>query len=154
MTAMAALRFSIVLRPLLFIFFMLFFLVGMILLLTFILNSYFYSYILFILFVRGLIILFMYVCSIIVNEKLLVNLNRLLVLSVVWGVGVFSSFFFFFFLDGGDWGLVYMEFVGLIKFYIFSINWLASFFIFYLFICLVVVYEILKKYRGPLRMKL
>nr|YP_086824.1 NADH dehydrogenase subunit 6 [Trialeurodes vaporariorum]AAU14230.1 NADH dehydrogenase subunit 6 [Trialeurodes vaporariorum] len=122
-----------VLSPLLFIFFMLFFLVGMILLLTFILNSYFYSYILFILFVSGLMILFMYVCSIIVNEKLLVNLNSLLVLSVVWGVGVFSSFFFFFFWMAGTEALFMWSLWVLSSFTFFLlIGWLLFLYFIYL----------------------
>lgn len=54
---------------------------------------------------------------------LLVNLNRLVILGVgvlLLGWGCFLVFFFCS-LDGGDWDLFYIEFVGFIKFYIFSI---------------------------------
>nr|YP_009027752.1 NADH dehydrogenase subunit 6 [Bemisia afer]AHC02245.1 NADH dehydrogenase subunit 6 [Bemisia afer] len=135
-------------------------LISVSLFLVFVVNTYLYSYLVFMLFMSGVVILLMYMCGIILIEKsLIVNgafpLASVGLVSMVL-VGTFN----------GLWGInnilvcfnipqssLYFEFFSVMKFIYFSFNLFSLFFIVYLFICLIIIYEIVKKCTGPLRMK-
>nr|YP_009671912.1 NADH dehydrogenase subunit 6 [Polycheles baccatus]QCX31772.1 NADH dehydrogenase subunit 6 [Polycheles baccatus] len=122
-------------------------------------TSYWFSYILFLVFLGGLLVLFIYVTSLASNEKLNFSFPLVLFFSTSW---LLSSIFFFFFDP---------------LFSSFKINTLASslipkvgfqqtiaaiynpssmvftlFLVFYLLLCLLVVVKISNVHLGPLRL--
>nr|AAV40849.1 NADH dehydrogenase subunit 6 [Vasdavidius concursus] len=119
-----------------------------------ILNFYFFSYVLFLLFMSGLIIMLMYVSSVLINEKFYLNFNLKILMML---------FFMFFFISGKvflvspkfyNYFLVLGEFYEVFKVFLFPSNIYFLFFVGYLFFCLVMIFEILKKSKGPLRFKI
>lgn len=121
--------------------------------LVFLINSYYYSYIIFLLFFRGLLVMFMYVCRIIFNEKLYLRAKLFFFSLIVFCVEVFRGGVNFLALQEG-FGIFYYEFCNLLKFFLFSFRIFSVFFVFYLFFCLIVIYEVIKKNSGPLRISL
>lgn len=128
-------------NPLFLIIFLVFFLLKMVIVLGFVLNSFFYSYLIFILFIRGLIVIFIYICRLVINEKMSLK-NFLLVLIAL---------FFIYFINF-DFGR--LELFSILKFYFYTLNGVSLVIVFFLFLILFVVYEILKKAKFPLRIKL
>nr|ALR69427.1 NADH dehydrogenase subunit 6 [Bemisia tabaci] len=126
---------------------------------VFIINSYFYSFMLFMLFMSGIVVLLTYMCGVIVIEKVVSSYK--FYLSTIW-VLLLSIFFAQFMEPDYCWfsifGVIfkinYYEFYFILKFMFFPFNMLSFFLIFYLFLCLIVIYEIIKKCSGPLRMKI
>lgn len=135
--------------PLILILLFIYYLIIFVLRLIFVLNSYFYSYLTFLLFIRGLIVMLIYLCRVVLNEKLTLLRIRGLLMIPVFFVGLRIK----------SWDIVYdlnfslliFDFYNLIKFFLFSYNMFSLFFILYLFFCLVVIYELLKGGKGPLR---
>lgn len=131
------------------------FLIFVRLLLVFILSTYFYSYLVFLLFTRGVVIIIIYLCGVLIIDRS-VSFNWLIVcLSVTASLcnpllesplvpGLTESYKIVF----------HHDFYSINKFlwYPFSVVFMA--FIIYLFACLIIVYEIVKKCEGPLRIKI
>lgn len=136
-------------RPLVLILGFLFYLLFIVIYLRFIMNSYFYSYLLFLLFVSGLIVIFIYLCRVILNEKFtLINLLMLIVFIILFR---FINFQFYVGIFDLNFNFRFFEFYNLLKFFIYSYNLFSLFFVLYLLFCLIVVYELIKKVKGPLR---
>nr|QPB46187.1 NADH dehydrogenase subunit 6 [Bemisia tabaci] len=128
-------------------------------LLVFIINSYFYGFMLFMLFMSGIVILLAYMCGVIIIEK--VSSIYKFYLTFIWIlilISLFTQFikfdFIYFHIFIMALKINYYEFYFMFKFMLFPFNLVSIFFIFYLLLCLVIIYEIIKKCSGPLRMKI
>nr|QPB46213.1 NADH dehydrogenase subunit 6 [Bemisia tabaci] len=128
-------------------------------LLVFIVNSYFYGFMLFMLFMSGIVILLAYMCGVIIIEK--VSSIYKFYLTFIWIlilISLFTQFikfdFIYFHIFITAIKINYYEFYFIFKFMLFPFNMLSIFFIIYLLLCLVIIYEIIKKCSGPLRMKI
>ena len=157
---MEFLRFLVILgifNPVVLIIMFIFILILVILFLSFVINTYFYRYLVLILFIRGIVVLLIYICGIILIEKILIfyKLNGLSLLILVGWIRLI-------FINRLSLEIrcylvnclvYYFEFISVMKFIYFPFRLFSLFFIIYLFICLVVIYEIVKKCSGPLRMK-
>nr|AOS49776.1 NADH dehydrogenase subunit 6 [Aleurocanthus camelliae] len=121
--------------------------------LVILLESYLFAYLLFLLFISGLIMMLMYFCSIILSEKHLlvadIYILSLFVLMILVSSSNSGSFCDFL----GVEKLVYSEFYKLLKYTVIPYSVYSVFYIGYLFLCLIVVYEIVSRCGGPLRMK-
>nr|AAS75443.1 NADH dehydrogenase subunit 6 [Neomaskellia andropogonis] len=137
-------------NPLILLIIFCFYLIFLVIMLSYYLKLYFYSYIIFLIFMSGLIITLMYVSSVIINEKLYFNVKYImmffifglmfLMLDKVFLIHTFS----FFYLNN-------LELISLMKFFSYPMMCFFFFFVVYLFFLLILVYEILKKSKGPLR---
>nr|CAD5105740.1 NDH dehydrogenase subunit 6 [Singhiella simplex] len=121
--------------------------------LVFMMKSYFYSYMVFMLFVSGVIVMMMYLCGVLsIGRSSLASWVAAwicLVGCVLWALGASAEV---------GWInpaalFLYCELFDLSKF-----TWLPFMLIFvvfinYLFFCMIIIYEIVKKCEGPLRMK-
>nr|AAS77041.1 NADH dehydrogenase subunit 6 [Aleurochiton aceris] len=139
-------------NPLFLILLLVLFLFYVVLLMVFYMNSYFYSYLVFLLFMSGLMVMFLYLCSVILNEKLVVNVKITVALLSLLVLTVISTNLIMF-INNLTFNIVYYEFYNLLKFFVYSYNIFSLFFMFYLLACLVVAYELIKKIKGPLRAK-
>nr|ALC75992.1 NADH dehydrogenase subunit 6 [Bemisia afer] len=144
-------------NPVVLIIMFIFILILVILFLSFVINTYFYSYLVLMLFMSGIVVLLMYMCGIILIEKMLMfyKLNGLSLLILVGWVSLIfmNSLSLEISCYLVNCLVYYFEFISVMKFIYFPFSLFSLFFIIYLFICLVVIYEIVKKCSGPLRMK-
>nr|YP_087051.1 NADH dehydrogenase subunit 6 [Tetraleurodes acaciae]AAU14156.1 NADH dehydrogenase subunit 6 [Tetraleurodes acaciae] len=140
--------------PLVLVLMLIFVILLSVLFLSLAIRLYFFSYIVFLLFMSGAVMLLMYFCSVIFSEKsiLLSDLSFLLVLFTL--VFLFSSTSFFDLIYLINVKFLYFEFLNLLKYLFYPYSIYSLFFISYLLVCLIVVYEIVKKCSGPLRMKI
>nr|ALR69350.1 NADH dehydrogenase subunit 6 [Bemisia tabaci] len=127
--------------------------------LVFVMNSYFYSFMLFTLFMSGIVVLLAYMCGVIVVEK--VTGIYKLYMSLIWMFILLSLFsqimkfdFTYFSVFISTLKINYYEFYFIFKFMLFPFSLFSFFLVFYLLVCLVVIYEIVKSCSGPLRMKI
>nr|ARJ63367.1 NADH dehydrogenase subunit 6 [Bemisia tabaci] len=127
--------------------------------LVFIINSYFYSFMLFMLFMSGIVVLLAYMCGVIVVEK--VTGIYKFYMSLIWMFALLSLFtqiikfdFTYFSIFISTFKINYYEFYFIFKFMLFPFNLFSFFLIFYLLFCLMIIYEIIKNCSGPLRMKI
>nr|ALR69414.1 NADH dehydrogenase subunit 6 [Bemisia tabaci] len=114
---------------------------------------------LFMLFMSGIVILLAYMCGVIIIEK--VSSIYKFYLTFIWIlilISLFTQFikfdFIYFHIFITAIKINYYEFYFIFKFMLFPFNMLSIFFIIYLLLCLVIIYEIIKKCSGPLRMKI
>nr|ARJ63880.1 NADH dehydrogenase subunit 6 [Bemisia emiliae] len=127
--------------------------------LVFIINSYFYSFMLFMVFMSGVVVLLAYMCGVIIVEKAIgvykfyLSLIWILVLLNLF-TQIISSNFNYFSIFISTFKINYYEFYFIFKFMLFPFNLFSFFLIFYLLFCLMIIYEIIKKCSGPLRMKI
>nr|ALR69299.1 NADH dehydrogenase subunit 6 [Bemisia tabaci] len=127
--------------------------------LVFIINSYFYSFLLFMVFMSGIVVLLAYMCGVIIVEK--VTGVYKFYLSLIWilvllsvSIQIVKSNFDYFSIFISTFKINHYEFYFLFKFMLFPFNLFSFFLIFYLLFCLMIIYEIIKKCSGPLRMKI
>nr|ALR69286.1 NADH dehydrogenase subunit 6 [Bemisia tabaci] len=127
--------------------------------LVFIINSYFYSFMLFMVFMSGIVVLLAYMCGVIIVEK--VTSVYKFYLSLIWVLvllglvtQIIKSNFNYFSIFISTFKINYYEFYFIFKFMLFPFNLFSFFLIFYLLFCLMIIYEIIKKCSGPLRMKI
>nr|SSW94042.1 NADH dehydrogenase subunit 6 [Meandrusa sciron aribbas] len=128
-------------------------------------NSYWFSYILFLVFLGGLLVLFIYVSSIASNELFFMNLNPK---NILFFLGIFSFFFsvmfmynlnwlnFFFNYEMNEMMNLFMFFnnenkISLSKLYNNETYLMMMMLIIYLFITLVAIVKITNIFFGPLR---
>nr|AML25867.1 NADH dehydrogenase subunit 6 [Staphylinidae sp. BMNH 1274173] len=118
--------------------------------------NFWYSYILFLIMIGGLLILFIYMTSIASNEMFSYNLKTMLMIS-----GMFMSLLLLFNLDhffmnysfNNEISMKMNLIFNLSKFFNYPSMYLIMFIIIYLFITLVAVVKITKIEYGPLRQK-
>lgn len=127
--------------------------------LVFIINSYFYRFILFMVFIRGVVVLLAYMCGVIIVEKAIGVYKfylRLIWILVLLNLStqIIRSNFNYFSIFISTFKINYYEFYFIFKFMLFPFNLFSFFLIFYLLFCLIIIYEIIKKCRGPLRIKI
>nr|QFS81160.1 NADH dehydrogenase subunit 6 [Bemisia tabaci] len=127
--------------------------------LVFIMNCYYYSFMLFMLFMSGIVVLLGYMCGVIVIEK--VSSVYKFYVSFLWILILASLFsqivkpdFIYFSIFSSTFKINYYEFYFLFKFMAFPFSVFSFFIIFYLLLFLVIIYDIVKKCSGPLRMKI
>lgn len=127
--------------------------------LVFIVNSYFYRFLLFMLFIRGTVILLAYMCGVIIVEKISIiykfylRFIWILILGVLFGQ-IIKSNFIYFSIFVSTFKINLYEFYFVFKFMLVPFSLFSFFLIFYLLLCLLIIYEIIKKCRGPLRIKI
>lgn len=139
----------------------LFLLLGCVILVYFV-NSYFYSFLVFMLFMRGVIVLFLYICGIVMIEKINFCFKRFVGYLVASGflmIGAgFSPMRYYFTLVNEIFGFrdleMYSEILAGLKYVDIYFSLFTLYFIFYLLICLIIVYEVIKVHSGPLRLKI
>lgn len=125
------------------------------LILALVLENYLFAYLVFLLFIRGLIIILMYFCRVILREKYLVYTDMwFLVRFLCILIGLSINYYKFFSDFQEKIKSLYFEFYGLLKYTFVYYRVYSLFFIGYLFICLIVVYEIVSRCGGPLRIKI
>nr|ALR69324.1 NADH dehydrogenase subunit 6 [Bemisia tabaci] len=127
--------------------------------LVFIINSYFYSFMLFMVFMSGIVVLLAYMCGVIIVEKV-ISVYKFY-LSLIWALVLVSLFnqiiksdFNYFSIFISTFKINYYEFYFIFKFMMFPFSLFSFFLILYLLFCLMIIYEIIKKCSGPLRMKI
>nr|YP_009459892.1 NADH dehydrogenase subunit 6 [Hydropsyche orris]AUT18157.1 NADH dehydrogenase subunit 6 [Hydropsyche orris] len=125
--------------------------------LNFNLNFYWLSYILYLIMLGGILILFMYMCSIASNEIIKINSNYFVFL-------IFTFMLIYFFVTQIDWmyinsinlnKLIYlfpMEKLSMSKIYNNYTMYMSIFLVIYLFILLLMVTIMVNSNKGPLRM--
>jgi len=127
--------------------------------------NFWFSYILFLIFIGGLLILFIYVISLASNEifnfSLKVFLNILIFLFILIFLSFFIDFYFSNFFNNSieilklyKFNLLDLEIRELInKIYNFPRRIITILLIVYLFLCLIAICKIINIFEGPLRPK-
>nr|YP_009488054.1 NADH dehydrogenase subunit 6 [Anopheles kompi]AWB99743.1 NADH dehydrogenase subunit 6 [Anopheles kompi] len=126
-------------------------------------KTFWFSYILFLIFLGGMLILFIYVTSLSSNEMFNLSFN-LIITNVMFMILMIFIFFFLdkslieHFINNSEMeninninNLVYENIFSLNKMYNFPNNLITLLLINYLFLTLLVVVKITKKFYGPLR---
>nr|YP_010265754.1 NADH dehydrogenase subunit 6 [Stibochiona nicea]UIS00461.1 NADH dehydrogenase subunit 6 [Stibochiona nicea] len=129
-----------------------------------IINTYWFSYILFLIFLGGLLVLFIYVSSIASNELFKISFNNNFILMIMFMLLIFSFFYknnlfwmnFFFNDEMINFFNLFLFFnseynINLCKLYNEQTYFLILMLIIYLFITLIVVVKITNIFYGPLR---
>nr|WGL40159.1 NADH dehydrogenase subunit 6 [Stibochiona nicea] len=129
-----------------------------------IINTYWFSYILFLIFLGGLLVLFIYVSSIASNELFKISFNNNFILMIMFMLLIFSFFYknnlfwmnFFFNDEMINFFNMFLFFnseynINLYKLYNEQTYFLILMLIIYLFITLIVVVKITNIFYGPLR---
>nr|YP_009935693.1 NADH dehydrogenase subunit 6 [Macrosoma conifera]QNS38636.1 NADH dehydrogenase subunit 6 [Macrosoma conifera] len=129
-------------------------------------NTYWFSYILFLIFIGGLLVLFIYVSSIASNEKFKISIfNNIMLTMMIFFICVFSSFFFINKLNWMNFSLNYEmnkffnmflffnneNKINLSKLYNKQTYLMMMMMMIYLFISLVAIVKITNIFFGPLR---
>nr|YP_010688338.1 NADH dehydrogenase subunit 6 [Mylabris phalerata]WBR65766.1 NADH dehydrogenase subunit 6 [Mylabris phalerata] len=120
--------------------------------------NYWFSYILFLILVGGMLILFIYMTSVASNEKFNLKISLLLFMLMAMFTGLMMSFFNQYTQDSLIKNeLTFMENFNLnfsmIKFVSFPMNLILLFMIIYLFLALIAIVKIINRKQGPLRPK-
>nr|AHA41544.1 NADH dehydrogenase subunit 6 [Diabrotica virgifera virgifera] len=123
--------------------------------------NYWFSYILFLIMVGGMLILFIYMTSIASNEKFKFNFNMTLMMISIFIIISMLSFILDYFYFNSFMKIMEMnnQFniinnkLSLIKYFNFPNNLIMMMMIIYLFITLIAVVKITKFLYGPLRQK-
>nr|YP_009526488.1 NADH dehydrogenase subunit 6 [Hycleus cichorii]ATP06052.1 NADH dehydrogenase subunit 6 [Hycleus cichorii] len=120
--------------------------------------NYWFSYILFLILIGGMLILFIYMTSIASNEKFNVKIQIFLFMAVAMFSGFLVSYYNQYTQDSYIKNeLVSMETLHLnfsmIKFISFPMNLILLFMIIYLFLALIAIVKIIDRKQGPLRPK-
>lgn len=127
--------------------------------------NFWFSYILFLIFVGGLLILFIYVISLASNEifnfSLKIFLNKIRLLLIIFIILSFLDFYFTNFLNNSietlkfyNFRILEIEIKELInKIYNFPRRIITILLIIYLFLCLIAICKIINIFEGPLRPK-
>jgi len=128
-----------------------------------ILNTFWFSYILFLIFVGGIIVLFIYVTSLASNETFNFSFKILLIILLTINIYILIQLiidktFILNFWHNNDSNIFIINFIfenqnsiNLNKLYNFPINILLLILIIYLFITLILVVKITNIFWGPLR---
>nr|YP_009032781.1 NADH dehydrogenase subunit 6 [Folsomotoma octooculata]AGL95080.1 NADH dehydrogenase subunit 6 [Folsomotoma octooculata] len=109
-----------------------------------------FSYVLFLIFLGGLMVLFIYITSLASNEKFNFNLN-LVMTNIMWVI--IATVLFFMMMKNEQYNLL-SWFISLKSFnemYSFSMSLISLMTMIYLFLTLIVVVKTASKYEGPLR---
>nr|WNV22591.1 NADH dehydrogenase subunit 6 [Psylliodes attenuatus] len=122
--------------------------------------NFWYSYILFLIMVGGLLILFIYMTSVASNEKFL--LGSKVLLSILLGSLIsFSAYYYsyllyYYFFNSQEMTMMPLNFnnnYSLMKYFNLPSLWIMIMMIIYLFITLIAVVKITNNTYGPLRQK-
>nr|YP_010309688.1 NADH dehydrogenase subunit 6 [Apalus guerini]UMR54805.1 NADH dehydrogenase subunit 6 [Apalus guerini] len=119
--------------------------------------NYWFSYILFLVMIGGMLILFIYMTSIASNEKFSFTLKTMwLTLTIPMTIAMPTSIMFF--IDEITWNSLVnskiMEIsISMIKYTYIPMNMILMFMIMYLFITMIAIVKIIDKNNGPLRQK-
>nr|ALO76184.1 NADH deshydrogenase subunit 6 [Mylabris sp. MYL01] len=118
--------------------------------------NYWFSYILFLIMVGGMLILFIYMTSIASNEKfkLKMSLLVLLMLTIIFGVTLTlsSSYFVDYYINNElSTSQELPLYFSMIKFINPPMNKILLFMILYLFLALIAIVKIINRKQGPLR---
>nr|YP_009995347.1 NADH dehydrogenase subunit 6 [Ochthebius deletus]QNP09750.1 NADH dehydrogenase subunit 6 [Ochthebius deletus] len=118
--------------------------------------NYWFSYILFLIMIGGMLVLFIYMTSVASNEKFKVN-NKLLILNIMFlfimSIIMFSDKYFIIINNFNNFINYNNNYFMLSKFYNNPSNSIMFMMIIYLFICLIAVVKITNFNLGPLRQK-
>nr|UKE80186.1 NADH dehydrogenase subunit 6 [Hycleus dufourii] len=120
--------------------------------------NYWFSYILFIIMIGGMLILFIYMTSIASNEKFNMKMNLTGLTLVLLIIGIMASFMIHFPLDSyikNELSIsnhLSLNF-SMIKYISFPMNMILMFMIMYLFLALIAIVKIIDRKQGPLRPK-
>nr|APX39284.1 NADH dehydrogenase subunit 6 [Psylliodes gougeleti] len=122
--------------------------------------NFWYSYILFLIMVGGMLILFIYMTSIASNEKFKLNKNLMLIISMfiimIMMMTLIDLFYLNYFLHVQDMKMLNMNFnnnMSFKKYFNFPNFTLMFMMIIYLFITLIAIVKITNNTYGPLRQK-
>jgi len=119
--------------------------------------NYWYSYILFIIIIGGLLILFIYITRIASNEKFKISNILIFLFFIVIRLIIFTLLIDFYFLNYPNFSFTIINlntsFIPLFsnKYINFPLNIIFIFTIFYLLICLIARVKICSIYKGPIR---
>nr|YP_010701148.1 NADH dehydrogenase subunit 6 [Celastrina oreas]WCI21389.1 NADH dehydrogenase subunit 6 [Celastrina oreas] len=127
-------------------------------------NTYWFSYILFLVFSGGLLVLFIYVSSIASNEMFMITMKNKLMLMLYFSLNIMFSLYF---MNNLNWmnmmineemmnffnSLIFYQFnnINLTKLYNEQTYFLMMMMIIYLFITLIAIVKITNIFFGPLR---
>nr|WMQ76577.1 NADH dehydrogenase subunit 6 [Austrosimulium sp.] len=125
-------------------------------------KTFWFSYILFIVFLGGMLVLFIYVTSLASNEKFFMSMKILLMMLSGFAISCFllliiDNFLinsFFNTIDSlmfSDMGLIKENVINLNKLYNAPTNYLTAVLIIYLFLTLIIVVKVTNIFKGPLR---
>nr|ALO76873.1 NADH deshydrogenase subunit 6 [Ischnomera caerulea] len=119
--------------------------------------SFWYSYILFLIMIGGMMILFIYMTSIASNEKFTFNFNIMLLIILSFSVmiaPILMKFLILIFLPNEDSSIFNINqsiYLSMIKYLNLPSNLTLSFMIIYLFLTLIATVKITNFSKGPLR---
>nr|YP_010309753.1 NADH dehydrogenase subunit 6 [Gnathium nitidum]UMR54870.1 NADH dehydrogenase subunit 6 [Gnathium nitidum] len=117
--------------------------------------NFWFSYILFLIMIGGMLILFIYMTSIASNEKFSFNIKTMwLVLMMPIAITIPVNMMFF--TDSVIWNSMTSNSIveiSMIKYTFIPMNMLLMFMIMYLFITMIAIVKIIDKSNGPLRQK-
>nr|YP_010309714.1 NADH dehydrogenase subunit 6 [Cissites auriculata]UMR54831.1 NADH dehydrogenase subunit 6 [Cissites auriculata] len=119
--------------------------------------NFWYSYILFLIMIGGMLILFIYMTSIASNEKFSLNFKTLLISSLMPLSAIILTLNIYI-TDASTWNsLTNMKnmqiYISMIKFMYLPMNIILMFMIMYLFLTMIAIVKIINKKTGPLRQK-
>nr|UFP05760.1 NADH dehydrogenase subunit 6 [Hycleus scutellatus] len=120
--------------------------------------NYWFSYILFLIMIGGMLILFIYMTSIASNEKFSMKMTLLTFTIMMIMMSIFLSFFMNYPIDSYMKNeLTSLETLPLnfsmIKFISFPMYLILTFMVIYLFLALIAIVKIINRKQGPLRPK-
>lgn len=128
-------------------------------------KRFWFSYILFLIFIGGILILFIYMASLASNEKLKFNINPLVgggirLITVLLRYTLWDKFYFINFINNSDFALlseitllINENHLSLTKIYDSPNNSIIIIIIIYLLLTLIIIVKITNLYQGPLRPK-
>nr|ATG33642.1 NADH dehydrogenase subunit 6 [Gastrolina depressa] len=114
-------------------------------------TNFWYSYILFLIMVGGMLILFIYMTSIASNEKFKLNFMLMTMMIIIIMMLLYMITMDMFYMNMKQ--TININYMSLMKYYNFPNLMLMLLMIIYLFITLIVVVKISKLTYGPLRQK-
>lgn len=121
-------------------------------------QTFWFSYILFLVIIGGILIIFIYIISLIFNKIFLQSIDSTPLYIIIFILLIYLFLLFFFKINSIEIFLNYYILnetsINLIKLYNFPINLINLIIISYLFFILIVVVKITNFYYGPLRIKI
>nr|YP_010834391.1 NADH dehydrogenase subunit 6 [Luperomorpha xanthodera]WFQ81660.1 NADH dehydrogenase subunit 6 [Luperomorpha xanthodera] len=122
--------------------------------------NYWFSYVLFLIMIGGMMILFIYMTSIASNEKFKMNMNLLIISLMILFMMIILNFIDFFYLnnlistmDMTNQNLYFNNNFSMSKYFNFPNNLMTTLMIMYLLITLIAVVKITDKKTSPMRQK-
>lgn len=119
--------------------------------------SFWFSYIIFLVFIGGLFILFIYIISLTYNNKFF-SINYLKYFSIIFSIGLIYYLLIkiFFFINNETEIILNIKenYLNSLKFYNFPNNYINIILIIFLLILIIIVIKITNFYSGPIKTKL